>query len=165
LNISISALILCTMMLPPQPSLWKIKSIRGSIATQSSHSWYVDRKSTRFCAYVNVATRLTAISGTMWATECLRDGPCYPLSSASIHHCGLWSLPSYTWITISWTFGLTAAVLVSVGGRLSEICVRRYFLLSGASLAFTGTIVDVTGKSIGQMIASDVILGIGSGFQ
>ena len=71
--------------------------------------------------------------------------------------------PSYTWITVSWTLG--AAILVSVGGRLSDIFGRRYFMLAGASLAFVGTIVGATGKSINQMIASGVILGVGSGFQ
>jgi MFS family permease len=38
-------------------------------------------------------------------------------------------------------------------------------MLTGAFIAFIGTIVGATGKSIPQMIASGVIFGIGSGFQ
>ena len=71
--------------------------------------------------------------------------------------------PSYTWITVSWTLG--AAVLVSVGGRLSDIFGRRYFMLFGATIAFLGTIVGATGQSINQMIVSGVLFGIGAGFQ
>ena len=58
-----------------------------------------------------------------------------------------------------------AAILVSIGGRLSDIFGRRYFMLSGAFISFIGTIVGATGQSIGQMIASGVLFGIGSGFQ
>lgn len=71
--------------------------------------------------------------------------------------------PSYPWINISWTLG--AAVLVSVAGRLADIFGRRPFMLFGASVAFVGTIVGATGRSIPQMIASGVIMGVGSGFQ
>ena len=71
--------------------------------------------------------------------------------------------PSYTWITVSWTLG--AAILVSVGGRLSDIFGRRYFMLFGSALGFIGTIVGATGQSINQMIASGVIFGVASGFQ
>lgn len=59
--------------------------------------------------------------------------------------------PNYTWITVSWT--LCASVIISVGGRLSDIFGRRYFLLFGASISFIGTIVGATGQSINQMIA------------
>jgi MFS family permease len=36
--------------------------------------------------------------------------------------------PRYTWITVSWQLG--AAIIVSVGGRLSDIFGRRYFMLT-----------------------------------
>jgi MFS family permease len=71
--------------------------------------------------------------------------------------------PNYIWINVTW--GLGAAILVSVGGRLSDIFGRRYFMLAGAFISFLGTIVGATGQSIGQMIASGVMFGIGSGFQ
>jgi MFS family permease len=71
--------------------------------------------------------------------------------------------PSYSWITVSWT--LCASIIVSVGGRLSDIFGRRYFMLFGASLSLIGCIVGATAQSIPQMIASGVILGTGSGFQ
>jgi MFS family permease len=71
--------------------------------------------------------------------------------------------PDYVWINIVW--GLCAAILVSVGGRLSDIFGRRYFMLAGATISFLGTIVGATGKSIPQMIASGVLFGVGSGFQ
>jgi hypothetical protein len=71
--------------------------------------------------------------------------------------------PNYTWITVSWT--LAASIIVSVGGRLSDIFGRRYFMLFGASLSLVGCIVGATGQTINQMVASGVILGTGSGFQ
>src|SRR6266487_7119541 len=60
---------------------------------------------------------------------------------------------------------LAASIIVSVGGRLSDIFGRRYFMLFGASLSLVGCIVRATGQSITQMIASGAILGKGSGFQ
>jgi MFS family permease len=71
--------------------------------------------------------------------------------------------PNYTWITVSWQ--LCASIIISVGGRLSDIFGRRYFIIFGATISFIGTIVGATGQSINQMIASGVIFGIGSGFQ
>jgi MFS family permease len=86
-----------------------------------------------------------------------------PATTLSYINADLGPSPSYSWIAVSWTLG--AAVLVSVSGRLSDIFGRRYFMLTGAFIAFIGTIVGATGQSITQMIASGVILGIGSGFQ
>ncbi|CAK7210126.1 hypothetical protein SBRCBS47491_000665 [Sporothrix bragantina] len=71
--------------------------------------------------------------------------------------------PNYTWIAISWNLG--AAVIVTIGGRLSDISGRRWFLLFGAGAGVVGSIVGATGKSINQMIVSGVIFGIGGGFQ
>lgn len=56
-------------------------------------------------------------------------------------------------------------MVVSVGGRLSDIFGRRYFMLTGAALGMVGCIVGATGKSIGQMIGSGIIFGLASGFQ
>ena len=67
------------------------------------------------------------------------------------------------WINVTWSLG--AAILVSIGGRLSDIFGRRHFMLFGAFISFVGTIVGATGQSIPQMIASGVLFGIGSGFQ
>lgn len=71
--------------------------------------------------------------------------------------------PDYIWINVTWSLG--AAILVSIGGRLSDIFGRRYFMLTGAAISFIGTIVGATGQNIAQMIASGVLFGIGSGFQ
>ncbi|KAK6193988.1 hypothetical protein LQW54_011917 [Pestalotiopsis sp. IQ-011] len=71
--------------------------------------------------------------------------------------------PSYTWITVSWTLG--ASVVVSVGGRLSDIFGRRYFMMFGAAVSIVGCLVGANATSINMMIASGVLFGIGSGFQ
>lgn len=86
-----------------------------------------------------------------------------PAVSASYINAELGPDPNYTWINVTWTLG--AAVVVSVGGRLSDIFGRRYFMLCGAFISFVGTIVGATGQSIYQMILSGVLFGIGSGFQ
>lgn len=86
-----------------------------------------------------------------------------PSTILSFINADLGPSPNYPWITISWT--LCASIIISVGGRLSDIFGRRYFILFGACVSFTGTIVGATGQSINQMIASGVIFGIGSGFQ
>jgi MFS family permease len=54
---------------------------------------------------------------------------------------------------------------VTIGGRLSDIMGRRYFLLFGACAAAVGALVGATGNSINQMIASGIIFGVGGGFQ
>lgn len=71
--------------------------------------------------------------------------------------------PDYVWVSICWTLG--ASILVSIGGRLSDIFGRRYFMMTGALISICGTITGATGKSINQMIASGVLFGVGSGFQ
>lgn len=71
--------------------------------------------------------------------------------------------PNYTWITVSWTLG--AAVIVSVGGRLSDIFGRRYFMMFGATISIVGCLVGANARSINMMIASGILFGIGSGFQ
>ncbi|KIV81575.1 hypothetical protein, variant [Exophiala sideris] len=86
-----------------------------------------------------------------------------PAVSAPYINAELGPDPDYIWINITW--GLCAAILVSVGGRLSDIFGRRYFMLAGALISFLGTIVGATGQSIAQMIVSGVMFGIGSGFQ
>jgi MFS family permease len=62
-----------------------------------------------------------------------------------------------------WNLG--AAIIVSVGGRLSDIAGRRWFLMFGAVSAAVGALVGATGQSITQMIVSGIIFGIGGGFQ
>lgn len=62
-----------------------------------------------------------------------------------------------------WNLG--AAIIVSVGGRLSDIAGRRWFLMFGAISAAVGALVGATGQSITQMIVSGIIFGIGGGFQ
>jgi MFS family permease len=71
--------------------------------------------------------------------------------------------PNYIWINVTWTLG--ASILVSIGGRLSDIFGRRYFMLAGSFITFLGTIIGATGQNIPQMIISGVFFGIGSGFQ
>ncbi|OQV10594.1 hypothetical protein CLAIMM_14571 [Cladophialophora immunda] len=69
--------------------------------------------------------------------------------------------PIYTWISVSWN--LAAAVMVSVGGRLSDIFGRRYFYTAAPAISCVGAIVGATSHSIGQSIASGVIFGVGGG--
>ncbi|KAH7162096.1 fungal trichothecene efflux pump [Dactylonectria estremocensis] len=69
----------------------------------------------------------------------------------------------YPWIAITWNLG--AAVIVSVGGRLSDIAGRRWFLMFGAVSAAAGALIGATGQSITQMIVSGIVFGIGGGFQ
>lgn len=86
--------------------------------------------------------------------------------------------PNYPWITIwyalslsltlalivvcSWNLG--AAVVVTIGGRLSDIFGRRWFLISGAVFGAIGAVVGATGQTIPQMIGAGVLMGIGGGF-
>lgn len=86
-----------------------------------------------------------------------------PSTTLSYINADLGPDPNYTWITVSWTLG--AAVIVSVGGRLSDIFGRRYFMMFGATISIIGCLVGANAKSINMMIASGVLFGIGSGFQ
>ncbi|RVX70509.1 hypothetical protein B0A52_05160 [Exophiala mesophila] len=86
-----------------------------------------------------------------------------PAVSISYINADLGPSPSASWINITWTLG--AAIMVSIGGRLSDIFGRRHFMLCGGIISFLGTIVGATGQSIGQMIGAGVMFGIGSGFQ
>lgn len=70
---------------------------------------------------------------------------------------------NYTWITLCWPLG--ASVFVSIGGRLTDIFGRRYFMITGALISIAGTLVGANGKSIPMMIVSGALFGIGSGFQ
>jgi hypothetical protein len=70
--------------------------------------------------------------------------------------------PRYTWITISWNLG--GAIIVTIGGRLSDIFGRRWFFVAGAVILIIGSIVSATGQSINQMIAGGALFGCGSGF-
>ena len=86
-----------------------------------------------------------------------------PASAVAYINADLGPNPNYPWINVTWSLG--AAIMVSVGGRLSDIFGRRYFMLCGASISFIGTIVGATGQNIPQMICSGILFGIGSGFQ
>jgi MFS family permease len=66
-------------------------------------------------------------------------------------------------IIYSWNLG--ASIIVTVGGRVSDIMGRRWFLLFGAVSAAVGAIIGATGQSINQMIVSGIVFGIGGGFQ
>jgi MFS family permease len=55
-------------------------------------------------------------------------------------------------------------VVVTIGGRLSDIFGRRWFLISGAIFGAAGAVVGATGQSISQMIAAGILMGIGGGF-
>ncbi|OQO14882.1 hypothetical protein B0A48_00264 [Cryoendolithus antarcticus] len=66
---------------------------------------------------------------------------------------------------ISSHWNVAASVMVTVGGRLSDIFGRRYFMVAGACIALIGAVVGATGQSINQMIASGVLFGIGGGLQ
>ncbi|KAH0829685.1 hypothetical protein AYO21_11700 [Fonsecaea monophora] len=64
---------------------------------------------------------------------------------------------SYLWISLSYT--LTAAVACLLFGRLSDIFGRRWFTIGGNIVALVGGIVAATAQSIGAMIVSNVLLG------
>lgn len=85
-----------------------------------------------------------------------------PPAILSLINAELGPSPSYTWITISWNLG--GAILVTVGGRLSDIFGRRWFFICGASFLVLGSIIGATGKSIPQMIVCGAVYGFGSGF-
>lgn len=57
--------------------------------------------------------------------------------------------PSYPWITVSWN--VAASVLVTVGGRFSDIFGRRWFLIIATIIALCGAVVGATGKTVNQM--------------
>lgn len=78
-----------------------------------------------------------------------------PAVAISYINADLGPSPNYAWINITWSLG--ASILVSVGGRLSDIFGRRYFMLCGAIISFVETIVGATGQSIAQMIVSGVL--------
>lgn len=71
--------------------------------------------------------------------------------------------PDLPWIPIVWNLG--GAIVVTIGGRLTDIFGRRWFMIVGAVLAAIGALIGVTGQSIPQMIAAGVIMGFGGGFQ
>ena len=56
---------------------------------------------------------------------------------------------SYAWITVSWN--VCASVLVTVGGRLSDIFGRRWFLIIASVFALVGAVVGATGQTVNQM--------------
>ncbi|PNH70358.1 hypothetical protein VD0001_g6905 [Verticillium dahliae] len=86
-----------------------------------------------------------------------------PATTLSYINAELGPDPNSTWITLNWTFG--ASMIVSIGGRLSDIFGRRYFMMTGALISICGCLVGANGRSINQMIASGALFGIGSGFQ
>lgn len=86
-----------------------------------------------------------------------------PATTLSYINADLGPDPNSTWITLNWTFG--ASIIVSIGGRLSDIFGRRYFMMTGATISIVACIVGATGQSINQMIASGALFGVGSGFQ
>ncbi|KIW02240.1 uncharacterized protein PV09_06393 [Verruconis gallopava] len=69
----------------------------------------------------------------------------------------------YPWIAIAWNLG--AAIIVTVGSRLSDIAGRRWFLIIGAVSGAIGALIGATSQSITQSIVSGIIFGLGGGFQ
>ncbi|KAI8626457.1 hypothetical protein F5Y19DRAFT_223504 [Xylariaceae sp. FL1651] len=63
----------------------------------------------------------------------------------------------------SWNLG--AAIIVIIGGRLSYIAARRYFLFFGAASATICANIGAISKTIDQTILSGIIFGVGSGFK
>ena len=60
-------------------------------------------------------------------------------------------------------WGAAAAVGFSIAGRLSDIFGRRYVILVGQALTVVGGIVACTAKTMNQLIAGEVILGMSIG--
>jgi MFS family permease len=67
------------------------------------------------------------------------------------------------WLPLAYT--LTQAIGNILIGRLSDIFGRRWFLIIGNSTVLVGTIVAATAQSIKALIASNVLIGIGSATQ
>lgn len=86
-----------------------------------------------------------------------------PASTLTMINAELGPDPNSTWITLNWSFG--ASMVVSIGGRLSDIFGRRYFMITGAIISICGALVGANATSINQMIASGALFGVGSGFQ
>ncbi|KAL2758524.1 hypothetical protein ACRALDRAFT_1075086 [Sodiomyces alcalophilus JCM 7366] len=61
--------------------------------------------------------------------------------------------PMHPWINIVWN--LAAAVLVTVGGRISDIFGRRWFLITGSTLGAIGSLIGALGQRC--LEASNVI--------
>ena len=64
-------------------------------------------------------------------------------------------------ITSVYTAGGTIAFMVC--GANSDLFGRRYFILLGNILVFTGCVVGATSHSIGQSIAAHTLIGFGAG--
>ena len=111
---------------------------------------------------LNIAT-IMAVIALMGQFNCYIMTLLIPGATVSYIIADLPPNPSSAWITVAWPFG--ASIIVSIGGRLSDIFGRRYFMLTGSFLGIIGCVVGATGKSINQMIASGAIFGIASGFQ
>jgi MFS family permease len=62
-------------------------------------------------------------------------------------------------------WNLSASAIVTVGGRVTDIFGRRWFLIAGALLGMLGALVGALGRSIPQMIVAGVLMGCGGGFQ
>ncbi|EEY23513.1 conserved hypothetical protein [Verticillium alfalfae VaMs.102] len=71
-----------------------------------------------------------------------------PATTLSYINAELGPDPNSTWITLNWTFG--ASMIVSIGGRLSDIFGRRYFMMTGALISICGCLVGANGRSINQ---------------
>lgn len=132
-----------------------VKEIENQDATSTPASNDEDGK-------LNFAT-IMAVVALMGQFNCYIMTLLIPSTSLTYIVADLPSNPSYTWITVSWQLG--ASIMVSIGGRLSDIFGRRYFMLCGSFLGIIGCVVGSTGQSINQMILSGVIFGIASGFQ
>jgi len=90
-------------------------------------------------------------------------GSLVPSTMLAYIQADLGSTGNSAWITISWQLG--ACIVVSIGGRLSDIFGRRHFMITGSALGIIGCLIGATGQSVHQMIISGVIFGLGAGFQ
>lgn len=57
------------------------------------------------------------------------------------------------------------AVGYTIVGRLTDLCGRRYFIISGNILGVIGSIVSATAKSVQILIAGNVLLGLAASTQ
>jgi len=151
-----------------QPGASSPEGVRGSVEKQQDYIEHVEDGSTPVYSSEDGDGKLTRETVLAYIAMCGQINAyimsmLIPATTLPYINAELGPDPNSTWITLTWTLG--AAIIVSIGGRLSDIFGRRYFMMTGALISICGTLVGANGRNINQMIVSGALFGIGSGFQ